>query len=159
MGKDGAEGLLRLREHGATTFAQDEATSVVYGMPKAAWENGAAQRRLSIHSAAEYIIQHHGRRQACTHGPGHTPMSNVTPPTQPTILVVDDEPVVLSALKQTLEREGFHVVACASPLKALAILHERDFSVIISDQKMPEMLGLDFLIESRTIRPRRPASS
>jgi two-component system chemotaxis response regulator CheB len=59
MGKDGAEGLLRLREHGATTFAQDEATSVVYGMPKVAWENGAAQRRISIHSAAEYIIQHH----------------------------------------------------------------------------------------------------
>ena len=61
--------------------------------------------------------------------------------------------MVLSALKQTLEREGFHVVACASPLKALSILNERDFSVIISDQRMPEMLGLDFLIESRTIRP------
>ncbi len=77
-----------------------------------------------------------------------------TPPAaQPTILVVDDEPVVLSALKQTLEREGFHVVACASPLKALAILQERDFSVIISDQRMPEMLGLDFLIESRNLRP------
>jgi len=74
-------------------------------------------------------------------------------PTQPTILVVDDEPVVLSALKQTLERDGFHVVACASPLKALAILAERDFAVIISDQRMPEMAGLDFLIESRTHRP------
>lgn len=70
-----------------------------------------------------------------------------------TILIVDDEPVVLSALQQTLEREHFHVVACASPRKALAILAERDFAVIISDQKMPEMLGLDFLIESRRIRP------
>jgi two-component system chemotaxis response regulator CheB len=59
MGKDGAEGLLRLREHGASTFAQDEATSIVYGMPKAAWENGAAQKRLSLHLAAENIIQHH----------------------------------------------------------------------------------------------------
>ncbi len=36
MGKDGAEGLLRLREKGATTFGQDEASSIVYGMPKAA---------------------------------------------------------------------------------------------------------------------------
>ena len=70
-----------------------------------------------------------------------------------TILIVDDEPVVLSALQQTLERERFHVVACSSPTKALAILNERDFAVIISDQKMPEMLGLDFLIESRRIRP------
>lgn len=70
-----------------------------------------------------------------------------------TILVVDDEPVVLTALQFTLEREGFHVVACTSPLKALAILQERDFAVIISDQRMPEMMGLDFLIESRRIRP------
>ncbi len=70
-----------------------------------------------------------------------------------TILIVDDEPVVLTALKFTLEREGFHVVACTSPLKALAILQERDFAVIISDQRMPEMMGLDFLIESRRLRP------
>ena len=74
-------------------------------------------------------------------------------PATPTILVVDDEPVVLTALKFTLEREGFPVVACASPLKALAVLEERDFAVIISDQRMPEMLGLDFLIESRRLRP------
>jgi response regulator RpfG family c-di-GMP phosphodiesterase len=70
-----------------------------------------------------------------------------------TILIVDDEAVVLSALKETLERAGFPVVACNSPLKALAILAERDFAVIISDQRMPEMLGLDFLVESRRIRP------
>ncbi len=72
----------------------------------------------------------------------------------PTILVVDDEAVVLSALKETLERAGFHVVACNSPLKALAILEERDFAVIISDQRMPEMLGLDFLVQSRQHRPK-----
>ncbi|HEX3728961.1 MAG TPA: response regulator, partial [Opitutaceae bacterium] len=75
------------------------------------------------------------------------------PSTPPAILIVDDEPVVLSALKETLERERFHVVACSSPRKALAVLAEQDFGVIISDQKMPEMLGLDFLIESRRIRP------
>ncbi|MEY2881917.1 MAG: hypothetical protein RLZZ15_4297 [Verrucomicrobiota bacterium] len=72
----------------------------------------------------------------------------------PTILVVDDEPLVLTTLKLTIEREGYPVVACASPLKALALLEERDFAVIISDQRMPEMLGLDFLIESRRLRPR-----
>ncbi len=72
----------------------------------------------------------------------------------PTIQIVDDEAVVLSALKETLERAGFPVVACNSPLKALAVLAERDFAVIISDQRMPEMLGLDFLVESRRLRPR-----
>ena len=75
------------------------------------------------------------------------------PATAATILIVDDEPVVLNALKFTLEREGFHAVGCTSPLKALAILNERDFAVIISDQRMPEMMGLDFLVESRRIRP------
>jgi response regulator RpfG family c-di-GMP phosphodiesterase len=83
-----------------------------------------------------------------------SPTAPASPPVVPReILVVDDEPVVLNALKFTLEREGFHVTACTSPLKALAILADRDFSVIISDQRMPDMMGLDFLIESRRLRP------
>ena len=57
MGKDGAEGLLRLKEKGATTFAQDEASSVVYGMPRAAWENGAAQRQIPLDKIAEFIVR------------------------------------------------------------------------------------------------------
>lgn len=59
MGKDGAEGLLRLRQRGATTFAQDEASSIVYGMPRAAWELGAAQRQVPLDRAAPLIIQHY----------------------------------------------------------------------------------------------------
>jgi len=55
MGKDGAEGLLRLREKGAITFAQDEASCVVYGMPKVAWENGGAQRQLPLDHMADFI--------------------------------------------------------------------------------------------------------
>ncbi len=59
MGRDGAEGLLSLRERGATTFAQDESSSVVYGMPRAAWENGAAQRQLRLDQMADAIIRHY----------------------------------------------------------------------------------------------------
>ncbi|MBK9119866.1 MAG: chemotaxis response regulator protein-glutamate methylesterase [Phycisphaerales bacterium] len=43
MGADGAAGLLRMRQAGAVTIAQDERSCVVYGMPKAAMQNGAAQ--------------------------------------------------------------------------------------------------------------------
>ncbi len=43
MGRDGAEGLLAMRQAGARTMAQDQATSVVYGMPRAAAESGAAE--------------------------------------------------------------------------------------------------------------------
>ena len=58
MGKDGAEGLLRLREKGAATFAQDEATSVVYGMPKVAFESGAARIQLALERIAPHLVHH-----------------------------------------------------------------------------------------------------
>lgn len=56
MGRDGAAGLLTLRGAGATTFAQDEASSVVYGMPKEAWTNGAAQLQLPLDRVADFVI-------------------------------------------------------------------------------------------------------
>lgn len=57
MGKDGANGLLALRQSGAHTFAQDEKTSVVYGMPKAAAEIGAACEVLPLQKMADALIQ------------------------------------------------------------------------------------------------------
>ena len=56
MGQDGAAGLLDLRRAGCMTIGQDEATSVVYGMPKAAWDKGAVQVQLPIqHIGAEIL--------------------------------------------------------------------------------------------------------
>jgi two-component system chemotaxis response regulator CheB len=56
MGRDGALGLKELREAGAPTLAQDEASSVVWGMPGAAWEIGAAQALYPLHAIAEQIM-------------------------------------------------------------------------------------------------------
>jgi two-component system chemotaxis response regulator CheB len=64
MGKDGAESLLRLREKGATTFAQDEPSSAVYGMPRVAWEIGAAQRQLPLGHVADFITSQFGCNSA-----------------------------------------------------------------------------------------------
>jgi two-component system, chemotaxis family, response regulator WspF len=55
MGNDGADGLLRLRAAGWHTIAQDEATSVVYGMPKAAVERRAAVESLPLHLIGESV--------------------------------------------------------------------------------------------------------
>lgn len=57
MGKDGAEGLLRLRRAGASTFAQDEATSVVYGMPREAWEAGGAERQIPLDAISGHLVR------------------------------------------------------------------------------------------------------
>jgi two-component system chemotaxis response regulator CheB len=56
MGKDGAEGMLQLLNNGAVTFAQDEATCVVFGMPRAAFLAGATKRLLPLDRIAPYIV-------------------------------------------------------------------------------------------------------
>ena len=48
IGMDGAKGMLALKHAGFKTVTQDERTSIVYGMPKRAWELGASQQVLSI---------------------------------------------------------------------------------------------------------------
>jgi two-component system response regulator WspF len=63
MGRDGAEGLLALRRSGALTLAQDEATSVVYGMPKAAAELKAACEILPLRAIGPKICDHILRTQ------------------------------------------------------------------------------------------------
>ena len=56
MGKDGAEGLLQLRNTGAMTLGQDEASSLIYGMPRVAFERGAVVRQYSLSHMAEAVL-------------------------------------------------------------------------------------------------------
>ncbi len=60
MGKDGSKGLLVMRQAGARTFGQDEATCVVYGMPKAAFEIGAVERQAPLGDLSRLVLE------ACT---------------------------------------------------------------------------------------------
>ena len=55
MGEDGARGLLAIHQHGGRTFAQDEASSTVFGMPKAAVRLGAVTEQLSIDKLADAV--------------------------------------------------------------------------------------------------------
>jgi two-component system chemotaxis response regulator CheB len=57
MGEDGARGLKEMHEHGAMTFAQDEASCVVFGMPKKAIDMGGVDRILPLHLMPRNIIE------------------------------------------------------------------------------------------------------
>ena len=61
MGGDGSRGLLRMKEAGAHTIAQDEASCVVFGMPKEAIKLGAAERILPLQDVASGILTHVSR--------------------------------------------------------------------------------------------------
>lgn len=56
MGRDGAEGMLEMRQAGATTVAQDEHSSVVWGMPRVAIELEAVQQVLPLEKIATYLV-------------------------------------------------------------------------------------------------------
>lgn len=58
MGRDGAQGLLEMRRAGAHTIAQDEASSIVWGMPRAAFECGAAVEVLPLARITESMLSH-----------------------------------------------------------------------------------------------------
>jgi PAS domain S-box-containing protein len=71
--------------------------------------------------------------------------------TQGTILVVDDEPDILIALEDLFEND-YRVLTSSSPIKALDIIRqEPDIAIIISDQRMPEMQGDEFLAKARNV--------
>ena len=69
------------------------------------------------------------------------------------ILVVDDEEIVLIALRDTLAREGYQVATAPNALDALKLLKEQAFSVVITDQQMPMLTGLEFLAQVKLLQP------
>lgn len=79
----------------------------------------------------------------------------MTPPTLPgrTILVVDDEEEVRNSLTRALEREGYEVFSAEGPTEALQILQKEQVKLVISDQNMPDMNGIEFL---KLVRERHP---
>jgi type II secretory ATPase GspE/PulE/Tfp pilus assembly ATPase PilB-like protein/FixJ family two-component response regulator len=69
------------------------------------------------------------------------------------ILLVDDEPNVLAALKRIFRQESYEIVCCEDPAEALKKLGSESFQLIISDFMMPGMNGGDLLKQARTLRP------
>lgn len=74
MGKDGAQGLLEMRENGGATFAQDKESCVVFGMPSAAQNLGATETMLSLEFVADNLLRSigSGRRNLGSRGASTT---------------------------------------------------------------------------------------
>jgi diguanylate cyclase (GGDEF)-like protein/PAS domain S-box-containing protein len=67
------------------------------------------------------------------------------PPISKTLLLVDDEQNIVSALKRLLRRDGYEILTANSGADGLAVLAANKVDVIISDQRMPGMTGVEFL--------------
>jgi DNA-binding NtrC family response regulator len=68
------------------------------------------------------------------------------------IIVVDDEPANLRLLER-LFRQDYEVITCESGEEALRLLNQHDVALLITDQRMPGMTGIELLKQTATIRP------
>lgn len=71
----------------------------------------------------------------------------------PVVLLVDDDPRVLSALRRGLRREALTIETAANGREALAMLEREPVALVVSDHKMPGMTGIELL---ETVRRRWP---
>ena len=70
------------------------------------------------------------------------------------ILIIDDEPYILSSLKKILEEETREILAAKSAEEAWQLLKEKgEVEVIICDQRLPNMSGIDFLVKVKRLYP------
>ncbi len=70
-----------------------------------------------------------------------------------TLLLVDDEENITSALVRLLRRDGYTILKANSGKAGLELLTQHDVGVIISDQRMPEMTGVEFLSQVKELYP------
>src|SRR5688572_16910919 len=82
----------------------------------------------------------------------------MSPVNRGSILLVDDEPKIRQALAKAVADEGYQVTATGSPREALRLLGQRPFDLLIVDNLMPELSGLELIREvmSATAPPERP---
>ena len=74
--------------------------------------------------------------------------------TQPIkVLFIDDEQLILSALRRTLRREGFELFFTTDPFEVAKLVGEHRIDIVVSDHMMPQMTGVDVLALVRRLHP------
>jgi DNA-binding NtrC family response regulator len=86
--------------------------------------------------------------------PEHPPVSAPPKERRPTVLVVDDDAAVLSALRRALQGEPFELLATEDPYTALDWIKSRAVDVVIADEFMPAMRGTELLEAAARFAPK-----
>ncbi|NGZ26259.1 MAG: response regulator [Magnetococcales bacterium] len=141
VGNDGVRGLEAINRKGGVTIVQDEASSLVYEMPRKAIEMGAAQHILSCTSMAQALVNlagHLGEEQAAPSvpvGQPDTAFRNLP------VLLVEDSPTQAFKLKRMLTQKGFAVTLAKDGVEGLEKALDFIPRLVISDVSMPRMDG------------------
>jgi two-component system, chemotaxis family, protein-glutamate methylesterase/glutaminase len=153
MGRDGAEGLLALKRAGAMTVVENEQTAVVFGMPKAALELGAADMDLALTAIPNWILRAASEQPAAVQAAPPRPAAAALakdlrskPLAAFRVLVVDDQKSMRGLAALALKQLGFlHVDEAESGEQALQAVRGVDYDLMLADWNMDGMTGLDLL--------------
>ncbi len=162
MGRDGAEGLLAMRRAGAQTAVENEATAVVFGMPKAALELKATETDLPLPAIPRWIATVASERQkAAPAGGGDKPKSlakdlRTKPIPAFRVLVVDDQKSMRGLATHALRELGFQLIDEAeSGEAALQAVGKGIYDLMLADWNMDGMSGVDLVKAVRRERDAR----
>ncbi len=72
---------------------------------------------------------------------------------QPTVLLVDDEPLVLQSLKRSLRKEKFRILCANSADEAMKLFEKEEIDLVVTDQDMPGTKGIDLLVYVKKYHP------
>ena len=70
------------------------------------------------------------------------------------LLLVDDDRMILHTLQEQLAREPYQVVTASNVKAGLGAISSQQFAIILADQTMPDMPGIEFLRKCRELQPR-----
>lgn len=156
MGRDGAEAMVRLREAGYLTCAQDEASAAVYGMPRAAKELGGAVQIMPPAQIADTLVNWVKNLAAlaavkAAEMASETTETSLSSPLDADsniarVMLVDDQLIVFEAFRRMLEDvDDVELRYCSDPARAIAEAQVFRPTVILQDLVMPGMNGLMLL--------------
>ncbi|MGI5862926.1 MAG: chemotaxis-specific protein-glutamate methyltransferase CheB [Myxococcales bacterium] len=135
MGDDGAAGLKLMRERGAFTASQSQASSVVYGMPRVAFESGAAEVQLELEDIPGALMRLAGMEMS---GVGASPVRRKR------LLLADDTETILQ-VESMLLSDSYELMLARNGMEALVAARAHLPDGILLDHSMPHMTGAQVL--------------